>query len=284
MTSLTDAATEYINAGLSVITLAGKLPNTDLHRHGVYDAISGKVEGDEDMASLARFFEHEDTTGIGIPLPAHMVVVDIDGEEGAQQFRELVGEEFEAALETPAARTGRGLHLWYATPREQGNAKLGPKLDLKGIGGYVAAPPSRHPDGAVYTWLDPLVKAGLVGPIAWLPAGIERVLDIDDQIRAENHVERPTYWLYNLSLQDGAWRLRREVCPPPIDGLIHAVETAEEGNRNNILAWATLQARDEGVTLEVAMRDLGGAAEASGLSPQEVRTTIRAAYRRRSRE
>lgn len=281
---LIDAAAEYLNAGLPVIALAGKLPNTKKHRHGLHDAISGTIESDEDRELLRDVFGHEETTGVGIPIPPHLVVVDIDGEDGAQQFRELVGDEFEAALETPAARTGRGLHLWYVTPREQRTTKLGPKLDLKGIGGYVAAPPSRHPDGHRYEWLDPLVKDGRLGPIAWLPAGIEQRLRDYDAIETENHVERPVYHLYNLSLQDGAWRLRREVCPPPIDGLVAAVRDAEEGNRNNILAWATLQARDEGVTLEVAMRDLGGAAQNAGLSPQEVRTTIRAAYRRRSRQ
>lgn len=279
---LADAAAEYLNAGLAVIALAGKLPNTALHRHWNEDCIRGTVEDDEeggDWAILYRYFEHPETTGIGIVIPEHMAVVDIDGEEGAIQWRDLVGDA-ELVPDTPAAKTGRGLHLWFVTPRSQGNKKLGPKLDLKGHGGYVAAPPSLHPDGHVYTWLDPLVVNG-VRQVDWLPEGIEKWLAASDAVAEDFHIERPIYHLYNLSLQSGAWRLRREVCPPPIDGLIGAVREAPEGNRNNILAWAALQARDEGVTLEVAERDLGGAAIEAGLTPREVKTTIRAAYRRR---
>lgn len=279
---LVDAACRYINAGLAVIALSGKMPNGKVHRQGLHDAISGTVETDEDRAQLAEYFDHPETTGVAIVIPEHLVVVDIDGEEGAVEFQRLAGSDIP---DTAVAKTGRGLHLWYATPRVQGSTKLGPKLDLKGVGGYVAAPPSHHPDGHVYTWLDPLVVDVLDGepviaPIDWLPAAIEMLLADREAIAAENHVERPVYHEYNLSLHNGRWRLRRTPIPPPIDGLIATVRNAEPGARNNTLAWAVLQARDEGVTLEVALRDIGGAGIQAGLSDREVKATIRSAYRR----
>lgn len=277
---LLDAASNYINAGLSVIALSGKLPNTAVHRHGLDNAISGTIETDEDRAALAEFFGHPETTGVAIVIPEHLVVVDIDGEVGAESYQRMAGSDIP---DTPAAKTGRGLHLWFMTPRVQGSTKLADKLDLKGVGGYVAAPPSLHPDGHVYTWLDPLHVGTQLAPIDWLPMGIEMLLADREAIATENHVERPVYHLYNLSLQDGRWRLRVTPIPPPIDGLIATVKNAEPGGRNNTLAWAVLQARDEGVTLEVALRDLGGAAIEAGLTDREVKTTIRSAYRRSRR-
>lgn len=282
MRDLLEAAAEYLNAGLPIIALAGKQPNTEKHKRGLTEPISGSVDGDEDLGILREYFEHPDTTGIGLVIPEHLVVVDIDGEEGARQWRDLVGPDA-VTPDTAVAKTGRGLHLWFWTPRIQGSAKLGPKLDLKGRGGYVAAPPSRHPDGHIYEWLDPLVIDGRIMVDA-LPDPIERKLAVADQIRDEFHVERPVYTLYQLTLEGRKFRLHTESCPPPIDGLVKFLAESVEGNRNNALAWAALQARDEGVTLEVAMRDLGGAAQAAGLSAQEVRTTIRSAYRRSARK
>jgi hypothetical protein len=150
----------------------------------------------------------------------------------------------------------------------------------EGYGSHNCAPPSLHPDGHRYEWLVPLVRDGRLGPIDWLPDGIQRLLDVRDAIHEDEQVDRPVYTLYNLSLQNGTWRLRTEVVPPPIDGLIRVVRDAVEGNRNATLHWAALTARDEGVTLDVATRDLGGAAIEAGLGPREVRTTIRSAYRR----
>ncbi|HET7070111.1 MAG TPA: bifunctional DNA primase/polymerase [Nocardioides sp.] len=282
---LADAAASYLNAGLAVIALSGKQPNTAVHKQGLHQAITGRVEDDEageDWALLYRVFEHPETTGVGLPIPAHMVVVDIDGEEGAQQWLDLVGADGVAPY-TPAAKTGRGLHLWFVTPKETGSRKLGPKLDLKGVGGYVAAPPSLHPDGHRYEWLEPLVIDGKLAPLEWLPDPIERMVALADEVRADFHVDRPVYTLYNITTTGSTWTLHTEPCPPPLDGLIKAVADAPEGNRNNLLAWATLQARDEGAKLEDVLRDLGGAAIEAGLTEREVRTTIRQAYRRSRR-
>jgi len=284
---LVEAAASYLNAGLPVIALQGKAPRSLYHPHGLNDAIRGTVETPEDWALLRTVFEDDDTTGIGLPLPqleaGSLVVVDIDGEEGARRWRELVGED-ELIPETGIARTGRGLHLWFLTPRVgQRSMRLGNKLDLKSTGGYVAAPPSLHPDGHRYEWLEPLIVDGRIR-VDWLPEGVERFLAEGDSIRQDYSSPQSVYTHYNLSLHDGVWRLHTEPAPPPLDGLAATVREAPVGKRNDLLAWATLQARDEGVTLEDALRELGEAAREAGLGEREVRTTIRAAYRRRRRD
>ena len=315
MESLTQAAVAYLNAGLSVIALTGKQPNTLFHKRGLLDAISGTVEshgdhpldsysydgcpGCADREQLERVFGHAKTTGIGIPIPEHLVVVDIDGEEGARQWRDLARDEM--IPETPVAITHHGLHLWYFTSQIRRCGKLGPRLDLKGVGGYVAAPPSafgpcnedpcprRHQPVERYEWLAPLVGldgmlgGGLREGFSFLPPAVEEQLDDAEALERENSPERHVYTLFNLSLQGGCWRLHTEPVPPVIDGLLEAVRRASEGNRNNMLAWATLQARDEGLKLEDALRELGAAAAEAGLTARETRTTIVQAYRR-SRE
>ena len=84
MTSLTKAAGEYLSLGLAVIALTGKTPNVKVHPHGLYDALRGAPESDADWEFIARFMDHKDTTGVGILVEYPYVVVDIDGEEGAE--------------------------------------------------------------------------------------------------------------------------------------------------------------------------------------------------------
>src|SRR6185503_16049712 len=88
---LSDAAADYLNLGLSIIALSGKTPNVDIHRRGLHEPIVGPVDTPEDWALIYRVFRHPATTGVGIVIPYPYVVVDIDGEEGADQWLDLVG-------------------------------------------------------------------------------------------------------------------------------------------------------------------------------------------------
>jgi Bifunctional DNA primase/polymerase, N-terminal/AAA domain/Bacterial regulatory proteins, gntR family len=87
-----------------------------------------------------------------------VVVLDADGPEGLESL---------TALRTPAttwlSRTGRGWHQWFKHPGVTiGNrAGVRPHLDVRGDGGYVVAPPSRHPSGRRYEWLTPPDRGGL---------------------------------------------------------------------------------------------------------------------------
>ena len=133
------AAADYLGRGLAVIALTGKTPNVAIHRTGLNAPLEGAAETPEDFALLDEVFDHPDTTGIGILTRWPYVVLDIDGEEGAVQWRDEFGL---GEYVTWVAKTGRGLHVWFLSGAETGTIKLGPKLDLKGDGGYVAAPPA----------------------------------------------------------------------------------------------------------------------------------------------
>lgn len=270
MNELTIAAAAYLNAGLRVLALKGKLPNTDKHERGVHSAIGGTVESAVEMAELDEFFDFflSGSTGVGIAIPSSLVVVDIDGEEGASGWRDLVGDAYLPS--GPVARTGRGLHLWYTSiARPSKNAKLGPKLDIKGDGGYVAAPPSQHFDGAgepdyVYTWLENIVTPnGLLAEMAELPEVASALMRPPDQD-------------FGLAVDPGRDR-------GSIAGLVRSVRYAEEGNRNDMLAWAAMTARDTGFTYDEAAPKLTKAALENGLTPEETRATLRSAFRKRGR-
>lgn len=275
-----DAARMYLTAGLTILALRGKAPNTTFHPRGLLDAIHGVPENDEDEALLVHIFGAKTTTGIGIVITHPYFVVDVDGEEGAVALRDILGTA--DISETPAALTGRGLHIWFADTTERRSMVLGEKLDLKGVGGYVAAPPSRHPDGHIYRWLNPLVDewSGQVVPVMELPEKLERFLTVIAKTVAENKVERVPTYLWQLSFTDGVFRLRKTETDADMTGLVKAIINAPDGNQNNIIAWAAMTAREEGVSLEAAMDVLGAAAIEGGHPASRARATIKAAYRR----
>lgn len=257
---LAAAGAEYLRAGLSIIALTGKAPNGRFHPHGLKEPYAGESNiGNWELAA-----RHRDTTGVGLVIPEHLVVVDIDGEEGAVEFRRLVG----AVPETAVARTARGLHLWFVSPHQHRSTKLGPKLDLKGAGGYVCGPPSVHPGdpesglepGFVYHWLDPLVVdvAGTTAcQVDWLPDFIEEVL-----------AERKAH--VRLAVGSGGGSMK---------GLADHLAAQGEGNRNAALYWAACVARDDGHALGDALSTLAEAAMSAGLDRREAVRTIRSAYR-----
>jgi hypothetical protein len=277
VSALVDAAGMYLSLGLSVIALTGKTPNVKVHRHGKDEPLRGAPESGEDWDLLRSVFGHYDTTGVGILTSFPYVVVDIDGEEGALQWADLIGpiegDVWDQIGVTWVAKTGRGLHLWYATMQPTGTIKLGSKLDLKADGGYVAAPPSKHPDGPIYEWL---VAPSALEPPKEVPEPLARRIadhnfDLSRRIvgkQQQRPVRKPRYAEGDTVFfaQSG------------YDALINAVLKASDGNRNNMLHWAAATMAEEG-GIDEDFEELSATALFIGLDPVEVRRTIRSARR-----
>lgn len=278
--TLVDAARMYLSAGLTILALRGKAPNTAFHSRGILDAIHGVPETEEDEALLVHIFEAKTTTGIGIAVTYPYFVVDVDGEEGAKALRDILGTA--DISETPAALTGRGLHIWFADTTERRSMVLGEKLDLKGVGGYVAAPPSLHPDGHVYRWLNPLVDewSGQVVPVMELPEKLERFLTVIAKTTAENTVERVPTYLWQLSFTDGVFRLHKEQADADMTGLAKAIISAPDGKQNSVIMWAAATAQEEGVPFDAAYPVLMQAARDGNHPEKRAHDTITGAYRR----
>jgi Bifunctional DNA primase/polymerase, N-terminal len=85
-------------------------------------------------------------------------VIDSDGVVGEETLARLIAEHGPLP-ETLEARTGRGngRHLYFRHPGERIPSRdnaLGEKVDTRGDGGYAILPPSRHPSGNTYAWLN----------------------------------------------------------------------------------------------------------------------------------
>lgn len=84
------------------------------------------------------------TDNIGISTD-NLVIVDLDGDVPESALNEYPG--------TFTTGTGHGYHLWYrADPSKPVKSVVGwkHKVDVRAMGGLIAAPPSRHRNGSVY--------------------------------------------------------------------------------------------------------------------------------------
>jgi Bifunctional DNA primase/polymerase, N-terminal len=87
-------------------------------------------------------------------------VLDIDGETGRDSLGSLANQGF-TLPSTLTTETGNPLshHLYFKYPGDETTlrnsaSKLGPGLDIRAQGGYVVVPPSVHPSGKSYCFVD----------------------------------------------------------------------------------------------------------------------------------
>lgn len=131
-----------------------------------------------EQATLQRWWSTWPDSNIGVATGAGsgIIVVDVDGDEGADSFRALE-ENLGPAPHTVEAISGSGSrHLFFEHPGDRlpnSAGTLAPAIDVRGDGGYVVVEPSRHVSGRQYTWNvdhhpDETPFAPL--PVAWLAA------------------------------------------------------------------------------------------------------------------
>ena len=127
---------------------SGKRPLT---RHGFQDASKNPDQ-------LRSWWTEHRLANLAIPTggDSGLVVVDVDPRNGGTVGLEnlLAAHGRSGFDETPTVTTGGGgIHFWFAAPATRvAGCVLAPGVDLKAEGGYVIAPPSRHPSGASYEW------------------------------------------------------------------------------------------------------------------------------------
>jgi len=143
---------------------AAKHPNGALVKHGLKDAT-------RDEGLILKWFGVGSNANLGIvtgpgapaqgnvPPGRGVVVIDLDEKPQAG----ISGRESLAALERqhgelpPTWRFntgGGGQHIMFAWPERgivrNSAGKIGPGIDVRGLGGYIVAPPSRHVSGRRY--------------------------------------------------------------------------------------------------------------------------------------
>ena len=202
-----------------------------------------------DPEQIRYWWERAPEALIGIALPMHLLVLDIDPRHGGNL------EELETQLgplpETLTVWSGRrdgGRHLYYRRPPgDLTSSALPAGVDLR-IGGkhYLIGPPSKHPaTGQPYEWEEREVQH-------LPPAAILRLR-----------------------------RAPRKTTTKPMspdtarNGLLAFVAGAPEGERNSRLFWAACRAAENNDT--TGLEYLKVAAMNAGLSDMEARRTIESA-------
>jgi hypothetical protein len=196
---------------------------------------------------------------IGVRPPLGMLVVDIDPRNGGDKAWAGLVEMFGPVPVTWTARTGSGgWHHWFvvAEPLRRVDPHPWPGVDFKeGNTGFVVAPPSVHPNGRCYEWVNPPL-----GDPALAPYWVRSVL------------HPPVPMPPPLPTVTGKGALSVQM-------LVARINNAPEGCRNTTLFGACMDAAKQG-DLDVYAPALIAAAVFRGLSPSEAEATVRSARRR----
>lgn len=149
------AARSYVARGWSVIPVphGSKVPAM------AWKEYQKRHPTEEEL--IKWFGSQRNNIGIVTGAISNLVVIDLDGSDGMASGARL------NLSSSMIVTTGKGRHFYYRYPTDESVVKNGvrlhPGLDIRGEGGYVLAPPSRHPDGRLYQWLSGPNSEGL-GP------------------------------------------------------------------------------------------------------------------------
>lgn len=116
--------------------------------------VKWRTEATTDTDTIRAWWDTEPHANLGVCTGDGLIVIDLDGPDGANTYDLLVAH-LGALPKTLTANTGKGRHLYYRADGydlRNSAGKLGPGVDIRAEGGYVIAPPSMHPSGARYTW------------------------------------------------------------------------------------------------------------------------------------
>lgn len=143
---LHEGALQWASAGFYVFpcVVGAKVPATE----------NGLLDATVDPAQINLWWTQQPEYNIGVvPARSGMFVLDVDGPLGAEALARLEGCN-QALPSTLTVQTPRGpghSHYWFKGDAPTTVAKLGPKLDTRGVAngryGYVLVPPSRTPTG-----------------------------------------------------------------------------------------------------------------------------------------
>ena len=233
MSSMLDAALEYVRRGWSVIPLrfTGSIEERKRPLLDSWEPYQHERATEEQVRS---WWTKWPLANIGLVMGAvsGLVALDLDGPNAVA----LLHEAKVFLPKTAAVQTKRGYHAFYAHTGYvvPNRAKLlsdgnGSGVDVRGDGGYVVAPPSVHGSGWVYQWV--------VAPedgILPLPDGVAGLLDGQPPSAS---AEPDTGWF------EAAWRgapdgQRNETAARLAGYWLHVTKGNEEASYRAMEAWA----------------------------------------------
>jgi len=153
--SVLDAAIAYARRGIRVMPIT--------HKSKVPLLKAWTTDASNDEAIVREWFTKTyKGAGVGIATGRagnrQFFVLDIDdknGKRGSDTLADLEAEHGRLPETVTVLTPTGGRHLYFTTNveiRNDAGKRLGEGLDIRGIGGYVVAPPSTHENGGEYTF------------------------------------------------------------------------------------------------------------------------------------
>jgi len=141
-------ALSYCKRGYSVIPIkpTGKKPLVEWTEYQTRIATEKKMK---------KWWKKWPDTNVGIVTGniSGLVVIDCDSKGAVKRFM----KDYPEAGITRQVETGNGRHFYFRSEtgiRNDVGSLLGPGIDIRAEGGFVVAPPSVHPNGKTYRWLN----------------------------------------------------------------------------------------------------------------------------------
>jgi len=148
----------YKKLGFSIIPLQARSKSPALETWKEYQS---RKPSDQELAQWFNDTDLAKGMNIGIvcgPVSGNLVVIDFDDPEIYYKFFDA--EKIEK--DTLVIKTSRGIQVYLLEPfteKPTKSAKIPElKMEIRSSGNYVVAPPSIHPSGAQYVFLNPKVK------------------------------------------------------------------------------------------------------------------------------
>lgn len=144
------------NAGRSVCT-CGDPACAQLGKHPIGALVpNGVTNATNNPQTIQRWFSKAPYANVGLAT-GRTVVLDVDPRHGGDASLQALEAQHGAFPVTTRAITGSGgQHILFRPPAgveiRNSAGKLAPGLDVRGIGGYIVAPPSLHASGRHYAW------------------------------------------------------------------------------------------------------------------------------------
>jgi len=164
-TAFLSAALRYAHIGWPVIPLTGKKPLTT----------NGSKDGTCDEQQIRAWSRQWPHANVGLPTAIKFWVLDIDTKSAGDLSLEQLEAKHGRLPDTIQQITGTGgRHYLFALPSfavHNSTGKVAQGIDVRGVGGYIVAAPSIHPEtGRAYSWdgLELLGKQPLLPAPDWL--------------------------------------------------------------------------------------------------------------------
>lgn len=163
--ALADAARWYITVARWPVFPLKPTGKTPMTAHGFQDAIT-------DLTQVNEWWAKWPQANIGTPTGITFDVIDVDGPPGFASLGAMRHHNCppDCCAETTcpgdptvlglhviakAYTGGGGRHLLVQATGHKNHTSLMPGIDIRGTGGYIVLPPSRHESGRIYDWLEP---------------------------------------------------------------------------------------------------------------------------------